>query len=328
MQEAKTASSLNHPGIVTIHDITRHEGIDFIAMELVPGRTLDRVIPRHGLALREALDYGVQIADALAAAHSAGIVHRDLKPANVIVSEHGRIKVLDFGLAKLVGHAGLGAVDGAPTATHAAPVTEQGAIVGTVAYMSPEQAEGKPVDARTDIFSFGCVLYEMVTGQRAFQRDSAIATLSAILHEEPKPVSQLSERLPPEVERVIARCLRKDPERRWQSMADVKVALQDLKDELDSGSLVATSPAVGRPPPCMACCGGARRPHHRGRHRRDSRGAAAPSRARSPSRILHGRAADRRTPVESSRRRFHPMGAPSRSAGTESARRTGTSTSS
>ena len=130
MQEAKTASSLNHPGIVTIHDITRHEGIDFIAMELVPGRTLDRVIPRHGLALREALDYGVQIADALAAAHSAGVVHRDVKPANVIVSEHGRVKVLDFGLAKLVGHVGLGAVDGAPTATHAAPVTEQGTIVG------------------------------------------------------------------------------------------------------------------------------------------------------------------------------------------------------
>jgi serine/threonine protein kinase len=247
VQEAKTASSLNHPGIVTIHDITRHNGIDFIAMELVPGRTLDRVIPRHGLAPREALEYGVQIADALAAAHSAGVVHRDLKPANVIVSEHGRVKVLDFGLAKLVGHVSLGAVDGAPTATHAAPFTEQGAIVGTVAYMSPEQAESKPVDTRTDVFSFGCVLYEMVTGQRAFQRDSAIATLSAILHEEPKPISQLSGRLPPEVERVIARCLRKDPERRWQSMADVKVALQDLKEELDSGSLVATSPAVGRP---------------------------------------------------------------------------------
>jgi Tol biopolymer transport system component len=208
---------------------------------------LDRVIPRHGLAPREALEYGVQIADALAAAHSAGVVHRDLKPANVIVSEHGRVSVLDFGLAKQVGHAGLGAVDGAPTATHAAPVTEQGAIVGTVAYMSPEQAESKPVDTRTDVFSFGCLLYEMVTGQRAFQRDSAIATLSAILHEEPKPISQLNGRLPPEVERVIARCLRKDPGRRWQSMADVRVALQDLKEELDSGSLVATPPTVGPP---------------------------------------------------------------------------------
>ena len=247
VQEAKTASSLKHPGIVTIHDITSHEGTDFIVMELVPGRTLDRVIPRHGLAVRDALEYGIQIADALAAAHSAGVVHRDLKPANVIVSEHGRVSVLDFGLAKQVGHAGLGALDGAPTATHALPITEQGAIVGTVVYMSPEQAESKPVDTRTDVFSFGCVLYEMVTGQRAFQRDSAIATLSAILHEEPKPISQLIGRLPSEAERVIVRCLRKDPTRRWQSMADVKVALQDLKDELDSGSL-PTANAVARPP--------------------------------------------------------------------------------
>ena len=245
VQEAKTASSLNHPGIVTIHDITSHEGIDFIAMELVPGRTLDRLIPRHGLPLTEALDYGIQIANAVAAAHAAGVVHRDLKPANVIVSDRGRIKVLDFGLAKLV-HIGPGA-DGAPTATRTAQVTEQGVIVGTVAYMSPEQAEGKPVDARTDIFSFGCVLYEMITGQRAFQRDSAIGTLSAIFHEEPKPVSQLREQLPHEVERTIARCLRKDAERRWQSMADVGVALQDLKDDLDSGSLVAASPASVRP---------------------------------------------------------------------------------
>ncbi len=147
VQEAKTASSLNHPGIVTIHDITSHEGVDFIAMELVPGRTLDRLIPRHGLPLTEALDYGIQIANAVAAAHAAGVVHRDLKPANVIVSDRGRIKVLDFGLAKLV-HIGPGA-DGAPTATRTAPVTEQGVIVGTVAYMSPEQAQGKPVDART-----------------------------------------------------------------------------------------------------------------------------------------------------------------------------------
>jgi serine/threonine protein kinase len=245
VQEAKTASSLNHPGIVTIHDITSHEGIDFIAMELVPGRTLDRLIPRHGLALPEALDYGIQIANAVAAAHAAGVVHRDLKPANVIVSDRGRIKVLDFGLAKLI-HIGPDA-DGSPTATRTAPVTEQGVIVGTFAYMSPEQAEGKPVDTRTDTFSFGCVLYEMVTGQRAFQRDSTIGTLSAILHDEPKPVRQLREHLPHEVERVIGRCLRKDPERRWQSMADVGAALQDLKDDLDSGSLVVATPAIGRP---------------------------------------------------------------------------------
>ena len=134
-------------------------------MEFVTGRTLDHVIPRRGLGLNATLDYGVQIADALAAAHAAGIVHRDLKPANVIVTEHGRVKVLDFGLAKLVERVGLSARDEA-TVTQASPVTDQGAIVGTVAYMAPEQAEGKAVDARCDIFSFGCLLYEMVTGCR------------------------------------------------------------------------------------------------------------------------------------------------------------------
>lgn len=246
-QEAKTASALNHPGIVTIHDITQHEGIDFIAMELVPGRTLDRVIPRHGLGLKETLDYGVQMADALAAAHAAGIVHRDLKPANLIVTEPGRIKVLDFGLAKLADRAGLPASDDAFTATRAAPLTDQSVIVGTVAYMSPEQAEGKAVDARTDIFSFGSVLYEMVTGQRAFQGDSPLSTLTAVLREEPKPISKVSEGVPHDLERIITRCLRKDPERRWQSMADVRVALLELKEESDSGGLTVSATGVRRP---------------------------------------------------------------------------------
>ena len=245
-QEAKSASALNHPGIVTIHDIAQHEGIDFIAMELVPGRTLERMIPRHGLGLKETLDYGVQIADAFAAAHAAGIVHRDLKPANVIVTEQGRIKVLDFGLAKLVDRPGLAAWDDAPTATHPAPVTDQGAIVGTVAYMSPEQAEGKTVDARTDIFSFGAVLYEMVTGQRAFQGDTPLSTLTAVLREEPKPINLARAGVPHDLERVITRCLRKDPERRWQSMADVRVALRELKEESDSGGLAVSTADVPR----------------------------------------------------------------------------------
>jgi eukaryotic-like serine/threonine-protein kinase len=246
-QEAKSASALNHPGIVTIHDIAQHEGIDFIAMEFVPGRTLDRVIPRHGLGLNETLDYGVQIADALAAAHAAGIVHRDLKPANVIVTEQGRIKVLDFGLAKLLDRAVLPMGDDARTATQSAPVTDEGAIVGTVAYMAPEQAEGKTVDARSDIFSFGSLLYEMVTGQRAFQGDSPLSTLTAVLREEPTPISKISEGLPPELGRVITRCLRKAPERRWQAMSDVKVALRELKEESDSGGVAASDPAVPRP---------------------------------------------------------------------------------
>ena len=247
VQEAKTASALNHPGIVTIHDISQDGGADFIAMEFVAGRTLDRAIPRQGLNLNEAVDYGIQIAEALAAAHAAGIVHRDLKPSNVIVNEHGRIKIVDFGLAKLVDRPGLAAWDEGPTMSHPAPRTAQGVIVGTVAYMSPEQAEGKAVDARTDIFSFGSVLYEMVTGQRAFQGDSPLSTVTAVLREEPKSVSQMREGVPRELERLLSRCLRKDPERRWQAMSDVKIALRELKDEVDSGAPDVS--VVARPRP-------------------------------------------------------------------------------
>jgi serine/threonine protein kinase/WD40 repeat protein len=241
-QEAKAASALNHPGIVTIYDITEAGGIYFIAMEFVPGRTLDRVITRRGLTLNQTLDYAVQIADALAAAHASGIVHRDLKPANVIVSDHGRIKILDFGLAKLVERDRVQLRDDTPTVT--SPATDQEMIIGTAAYMAPEQAEGKPVDPRADIFSFGALLHEMVTGQRAFSGESAIATLTAVLHQEPRPVSEVHEDLPRELERIITRCLRKDPERRCQSMADVKVALRELKDESDSGRLAPIVAAV------------------------------------------------------------------------------------
>jgi Tol biopolymer transport system component len=252
VQEAKTASALNHPGIVTIHDIAQHEGVDFIAMEFVPGRTLDRVIPRRGLGLDETVEYGIQIADALAAAHAADIVHRDLKPSNVIVTEHGRIRILDFGLAKLVDRRGPAVWEEGETSTRPAAVTAQGTIVGTVAYMSPEQAEGKAVDARTDIFSFGSLLYEMVTGQRAFQGDSPLSTVTAVLREEPKPVSHSREGVPRELERVITRCLRKDPERRWQSMADIKIALRELKEEVDSGGLTAGAAAPRRPRRALA----------------------------------------------------------------------------
>jgi Tol biopolymer transport system component/predicted Ser/Thr protein kinase len=247
MREARTASALNHPGIVTIHDIAQHDGVDFIAMEFVPGRTLDRLIPRLGLSLNDTIDYGIQIADALAAAHAAGIVHRDLKPSNIVVTDQGRVRVLDFGLAKLVERSALGAWETAPTGTSPAPVTAQGAIVGTVAYMSPEQAEGKPLDARSDIFSFGSMLYEMVTGQRAFRGDSPLSTMTAILRDEPKTVGQLRADLPHELERVIGRCLRKDPERRWQAMSDVGIALRELKEEADSGASAATAAPVSRP---------------------------------------------------------------------------------
>ena len=236
VQEAQSASALNHPNIVTVYDIGQSEGIDFIAMEYVEGQTLDGLIGRKGLKLNEALRCAIQIADALAKAHAAGIVHRDLKPGNVMVTPDGRVKVLDFGLAKLTETAPVGPEDSTLTARQS---TELGMIVGTAAYMSPEQAEGKKVDARSDIFSFGSVLYEMLTGRRAFQRDSSALTLAAILHLEPPPFPA---EIPQELERVVARCLRKDPARRFQTMADLKVTLEEMKEESDSGKLAPAEP--------------------------------------------------------------------------------------
>jgi Tol biopolymer transport system component len=249
VQEARAASALNHPNIITIYDIDEAEGVHYIAMEHVEGKTLDRLIARHGLRVNEALKYAVQMAAALAKAHSAGIVHRDLKPTNVMVTDDGLVKVLDFGLAKLTEAAPAG---DAETAVTVEPTTEEGTIVGTVGYMSPEQAEGKPVDARSDIFSFGSVLYEMLTGQRAFQGDSKASTIAAILREEPKPLSQVVEGLPREVERIVRRCLRKDREHRLQTMADLKVALEELKEESDSGELAGRPAVAPVSPPATA----------------------------------------------------------------------------
>ena len=213
-------------------------------------RRSTNTIGKSGLSLKDALKYGIQIADALARAHKAGIVHRDLKPANIIVADDGRVKLLDFGLAKLTE-----VIDGDPegatvTAAQENPQTEEGAILGTVAYMSPEQAEGRKVDRRSDIFSFGSVLYEMVTGRRAFEGTNKISTLGAILHTEPKAASEISARVPTELDKIIARCLRKDLERRAQSIADIKLALEELKEESESGKLsgqVAAAAAVRQP---------------------------------------------------------------------------------
>jgi eukaryotic-like serine/threonine-protein kinase len=238
IQEAKAASALNHPSIITIYDIDQADGIDYIAMEFVPGKTLDELIPRKGMRLSLALKYAVQIADALARAHGAGIIHRDLKPSNVMVDEHGLVKVLDFGLAKLTEAAG-------PEAETAATRTGAGTILGTAAYMSPEQAEGKHIDTRSDIFSFGSMLYEMFAGQRAFRGDTRASTIASILREEPKPISQVAEGLPREVERIVRRCLRKDPEHRFHHMEDLRVALEELKEESDSGALETAE--VARP---------------------------------------------------------------------------------
>jgi serine/threonine protein kinase/Tol biopolymer transport system component len=233
VQEAKAASALNHPNIVTIHDISESDGYSYIAMEYIAGKTLDRLIAGNGLPLGEALRYAVQTADALAMAHASGIVHRDIKPANVMITPDGLVKLLDFGLAKLTEPLGEASPASGDLSAQT-PRTEEGVILGTVAYMSPEQAEGKAIDARSDIFSFGSLLFEMVTGRRAFQGESKISVLAAILHQEPPAVRELSAAIPGEVERTIIRCLRKDPNRRSQHMADIKVALQESLEEWNS----------------------------------------------------------------------------------------------
>jgi Tol biopolymer transport system component len=256
VQEAKAASALNHPNIITVHDVTREAGVDFIVMEYIVGKTLDQLIPRKGLRLNETLKCAVQVADALAAAHAAGIVHRDLKPGNVMVTESGLAKVLDFGLAKLTEPGGAGEAEGTHTMRpEERPHTEEGTLLGTAAYMSPEQAEGKNVDARSDIFSFGVLMYEMVTGRRAFRGDSRLSTLAAVLNNDPTPASELVEELPRDLERIINRCLRKNPAQRLQHMDDVKTLLEELKEESDSGKLTGRRPVAapkGRPDMILA----------------------------------------------------------------------------
>ena len=237
--EAKSASALNHPNIVTIYDVGSDAGIDFIVMEYVAGKTLEEIIGRRPMAIALLLRHATQIAEALTAAHAAGIVHRDLKPTNVMVTDQGLVKVLDFGLAKLA-EGSTSAADG-DTRTAAQEVgspTERGMIVGTASYMSPEQAEGGIVDARSDIFSFGSVLYEMATGRRAFEGSTTMSTLAAVLRDEPPRISTITAPLPHDLEVLINRCLKKDPSRRVQHMADLKVALQELKEDSESGRLM------------------------------------------------------------------------------------------
>lgn len=247
LQEARAASSLNHPNIITVFDIGQDRGVDFIAMEFVSGKTLDRIIAGSGIPPRDATRWAIQIASALEAAHNAGVIHRDLKPTNVMINDAGVVKVLDFGLAKWNEPAPF---DAEITATAIAALTIEGSVIGTVCYMSPEQAESRQIDARSDIFSFGAVLYEMVTGQRAFPGNSALSTMAAILRDNPVPPSRLTPTVTVELERFIQRCLEKDRDRRFQSMGEVRRALE----QFGSNAPVSTglSSALLTPLPCAA----------------------------------------------------------------------------
>ena len=225
-QEARAASALNHPGILTIHDFGEHDGTPYVVSELLEGQTLRERLDGSPIPLRKSVDYAGQIARGLAAAHDKGIVHRDLKPENVFVTSDGRVKILDFGLAKLV------RAQQQHTIGREAPTldTEPGAILGTVGYMSPEQVRGVPADHRSDIFSFGVILYEMVTGRRAFAGDSSVETLNAILKEEPKQLASTDSSIPEGVRRIVSHCLEKEPGDRFQSLRDVAFYLDSFSD--------------------------------------------------------------------------------------------------
>src|SRR6266571_3972176 len=217
-REAKTISSLNHPNICTLHDIGHQDGMDYLVMECVEGETLAKRLEKGALPLEQVLKFGAQIADALDKAHRSGVIHRDLKPGNIMLTTTGA-KLLDFGLTKPAAPLSSAATLTAAV-TQDSPVTEQGTIVGTFQYMSPEQIEGKELDGRSDIFSLGAVLYEMLTGQRAFPGKSQLSVASAILEKEPAPISAVKPTTPAALDRALRRCLAKDPEERWQTARD------------------------------------------------------------------------------------------------------------
>ena len=248
-QEARSASALNHPNIVTIHEIGSVNGSSYMAMELIEGASLREALASGPLPAKRLLEVAVQIAEGLAKAHAAGIVHRDLKPENVMISKDGFVKLLDFGLAKLF-VAPEDRASGVATAIH--QETTPGTVMGTVGYMSPEQASGRPVDFRSDQFAFGSILYEMATGQRAFQKGTGAQTLAAIIQDEPEPVAQVNPRAPAPLRWIVERCLAKDPDERYVSTRDLARDLKSVREHLlemttsASGGTAVVEPARRR----------------------------------------------------------------------------------
>ena len=245
-QEARAAGVLNHPNITAVHDFGTHDGAPYIVTELLEGETLRSRLGPGAISPRKAIDYAVQIAKGLAAAHEKGIVHRDLKPENIFLTKDGRVKILDFGLAKLK-------IDGAESGeTDAGTVsggTQPGVVLGTMGYMSPEQVRGKPADKRSDLFSFGTILYEMLAGQRAFRGDTAADTITAILTKEPPDLSQTNKDVPPGLDRIVRHCLEKNPEERFESARDVAFDLEALSGVSTPTGLDADAPAGDSTPP-------------------------------------------------------------------------------
>ena len=232
-QEARAAAALNHPNILAVFQMGTYQGAPYLVSELLEGETLREQLKRGRLPIRKAIDYGVQIARGLAAAHEKGIVHRDLKPENLFITKDGRVKILDFGLAKLT-QPQVGSDSNAITLTKG---TEAGMVMGTVGYMAPEQVRGQTADHRADIFAFGAILYEMLAGKRAFQKPTSAETMTAILNEDPPGISQVTTSIPPALQRVVHRCLEKNPEQRFQSASDLAFALDALSENAGSATV-------------------------------------------------------------------------------------------
>ncbi|MFY9549858.1 MAG: serine/threonine-protein kinase, partial [Thermoanaerobaculia bacterium] len=235
-QEARAAGVLNHPNITAVHDLGTHDGAPYIVTELLEGETLRSRLGAGPIGVRKAIDYAIQLTKGLAAAHEKGIVHRDLKPENVFLTKDGRVKILDFGLAKLKAE---GAESGHTDMKTVSGGTEPGVVLGTMGYMSPEQVRGRAADRRSDLFSFGTILYEMLSGQRAFRGDSAADTITAILTKEPPDLSQTNKDIHPGLDRIVRHCLEKNPEERFESARDVAFDLEALSEV--SGPAAATA---------------------------------------------------------------------------------------